>query len=178
MLARHARSRGFSLVELVVIIVILGLALTGVTLVLNKVVEQSPTSLIQTRAMELAQAYLDEIMAKRFDENTGQGGLPRCDSIDNAALACSNSLSSDSGEINRRLYDDVDDYNGLNEQPPQALSTGANLTNYDGYRVQVSVAYAGSDLGLASNRHAKRITVSITTPTGNTVPVSSYRVNF
>ena len=76
------------------------------------------------------------------------------------------------------LFDDVDDYDGLDEQPPTSIVDGSDLTNYNSYRVQVSVVYAGTELGFADNRHAKRITLNVTTPLGNTLPVSVYRVNF
>ena len=174
---RQRQTRGYTLIELVVVIVVLSLALTGVTLTINRAVQQSPEALVQTRAMELAQTYLDEIFSKRYDELTGQGGVPRCDSTDNSAQACTNTLGSEEGS-NRLLFDDVDDYDGLNEQPPTSIVDGSNLLNYDSYAVQVSVIYAGSELGFASNRRAKRVTINITTPLGNTIPVSVYRVNF
>lgn len=171
--------RGFTLIEIIVVIVVLAVALTGVTLVINQAVRQSPEGLIQTRAMELAQAYLDEILTKRFDQNSGQGGTPRCDSTDNGALPCTAAIpTTDPGETSRANFNDVDDYAGLNEQPPVSLTTGIASTLYDGYGVQVSVVYAGSELGLASNQQAKRITVTISTPLGNSIPVSAYRVNF
>jgi len=169
------QQRGFSLIEMIVVIVVLGIGLTGVTLVINETVKQSPRPLVQTRAMELAQTYLDEILAKRFDETSGQGGLPRCDSTDNAAQVCSNTMGNEEGN-SRLLFDDVDDYNNLNNSPPITAS-GTTLSNYDSYRVQIAVTYAGGDLGLA-NRGAKRITVTVTTPLGTTIPVSAYRVNF
>ncbi len=176
MVARH---RGFTLIELIVVIIVLAVALTGVTLVINRAVLQSPEGLLQTRAMELAQTYLDEILSKRFDENTGSGGMPRCNSTDSGALACTASIpTADPAEATRLSYDDVDDYDGLNEQPPLSIVSGAASTLYDDFRVQVSVAYAGTELGLASNQQAKRITVTITTPLGNSIPVSAYRVNF
>jgi MSHA pilin protein MshD len=169
--------RGFTLIEMVVLIVVLGLGLTGVTLVVNQTVQQAPQALVQTRAMELAQAYLDEILQKRFDEQSGQGGIPRCDSTDNMQSPCSSTLGPESGE-SRGTYNDVDDYNGLNEQPP-VDATGTPLSqSYNSYRVQVSVSYAGTELGLSSSRAAKRITVNVTTPLGNVIPVSAYRVNF
>ena len=172
-------SQGYSLIELVVIIVVLAVALTGVTLVINQTVRQSPEALVQSRAMELAQAYMDEIITKRFDENSGQGGVPRCDSSDNAAVACTSTLGPDTGEPSRQQYDDVDDYDNLTEAPPRSLVTGSVLNPvYDGYQIQVSVTYAGSEISLANNRLAKRITISITTPLGNVLPVSAYRVNF
>jgi MSHA pilin protein MshD len=168
-------ANGFTLIEMVVMIVVLGLALTGVTLVINRVVQQSPEALVQTRAMELAQSYLEEILQKRYDENTGQGGIPRCDSTDNNAKACSNTLGPDSET--RNWFNDVDDYNGINDQPPMT-ATGTALSNYQSYRVQVSVSYAGNELGYTDNRRAKRITVSVTTPLGNVIPVTAYRINF
>ena len=176
----HSDARGFTLIELVVLILVLGLALTGVTLVINHVVEQSPKALVQTRAMELAQSYLEEILQKRFDETTGQGGIPRCDSTDTNAVACSNTLGPDAlgaGTEARQQFDDVDDYNGVNDQPP-VTATGTAMSNYQSYRVQVSVSYAGTQLGFSDNRRAKRITVNVTTPLGNVIPVSAYRVNF
>jgi MSHA pilin protein MshD len=172
---------GFTLIEMVVLIVVLGVGLTGVTLVINQTVTQAPKALVQTRAMALAQAYLDEILQKRYDQTSGQGGIPRCDSSDNLAVACSASLGPDSvsplGLETRGSYNDVDDYNGVDDQPP-IDATGSAFPNYSGYRVQVSVSYAGSELGYANNRAAKRITVNVTTPLGNVIPVSAYRVNF
>jgi MSHA pilin protein MshD len=171
----NKKQNGFSLIEMVVVIVVLAVALTGVTVAINETVKQSPKPLVQTRAMELAQTYLDEILTKRFDELSGQGGVPRCDSVDNAAQACSNTLGNEEGG-NRLLFDDVDDFQNLDNQPPVTAS-GTTLSNYSSYRVQVSVTYAGGDLGL-NNRAAKRITVTITTPLGTTIPVTAYRVNF
>ena len=171
----HSNARGFTLIEMVVMIVVLGLALTGVTLMINRAVTLAPEALVQTRAMELAQTYLEEILQKRFDQNTGQGGIPRCDSTDTNQLACSNTLGPESEA--RNWFNDVDDYNGVNDQPPIS-ATGNALNNYSGYRVQVSVVYAGNELGYANNRAAKRITVLVTTPLGNVIPVSAYRVNF
>lgn len=171
----HSRANGFTLIELVVLIVVLGLALTGVTLVINRTVAQSPKALVQTRAMDIAQSYLEEILQKRFDQHTGPGGIPRCDSTDNNAVACSNTLGPD-GET-RAWYNDVDDYNGINDSPP-ITATGTSLSDYQSYRVQITVTYAGNELGFANNRQAKRITVSVTTPLGNVIPVSAYRVNY
>lgn len=172
---RPDRQRGFTLVELIVFIVVVGLAVTGVVLVINRTVTQAPQALIQTRALEIAQAYLDEIATRRYDENTGQGGVPRCDSSDPGAQPCSNVLGPE-GET-RATFDDVDDYHGLDDSPPVDVA-GNPFPGYDGYRVQVSVVYAGSELGLASDRLAKRVTLTVTTPLGNAIPVSFYRGNF
>lgn len=170
---------GFSLIELIVVIVVLSLALTGISLVINRTVQQSPEALVQTRAMELAQTYMDEILTKRYDEQSGQGGIPRCDSTDNAAKPCSNTFGADGAvETDRLQYDDVDDYHNLNELPPTSIVDGTNLSNYNSYRVQVAVTYAGNELGLTDNRGAKRITISVTTPLNNVIPVSAYRLNF
>jgi MSHA pilin protein MshD len=172
----RVNNNGFTLIEMVIVIVVLALGLVGVTLVINRTVLQSPQALVQTRAMELAQAYLDDILAKRFDENSGQGGLPRCSSTDHNQKPCSATLGAEEGI--RSDYDDVDDYDGISDDPPLALSTDTALDRYDGYSVSVDVTQAGNELGYADNARAKRITVSVTTPLGNSVPVSAYRVNY
>jgi len=167
---------GFTLVELIVFIVVVSLALTGVMLVINRTVTQAPVALVRTRALEIAQAYLDEIATRRYDENTGQGGVPRCDSADPGAQSCSNLLGPESGET-RASYDDVDDYNGLDDSPPKDVA-GNPFPGYDGYRVQINVAYAGTEVGLSNDRLAKRVTITITAPDGQTIPVAFYRGNF
>lgn len=180
------RQRGFSLVEMVVTIVVMAIVLTGVALVFYTTVRQSPEPLLNMRAAALGQAYLDEILPKRYDENSGQGGIPRCDSTDPGAKPCSTTLGPDVSPTNppnpetRAQYDDVDDYNGLNESPPRD-ALGNVLPGYANYRVQVSVVYAGNGpdgLGLANLQDAKLITVTVTTPSGDRMVFSAYRVNY
>lgn len=168
-----------SLIELVVTIVIMAIVLTGIAVLFFDTVKKTPEPVIDIRAAELGQAYLDEILTKRYDENSGQGGTPRCNSTDPGSKACSTTLGPDPGET-RATYDDVDDYNGLNESPPKD-ALGNTRTGYANYRVQVSVVYAGTGadgLGLASNQDAKLITVTVTSPLGTKMVFSAYRVNY
>ncbi|WP_322567453.1 type IV pilus modification PilV family protein [Thiohalophilus sp.] len=167
---------GFTLVEMVVFIVVLAVGLSGVVLVINRTLLDAPEALVNTRAMEIAQLYLDEIGAKKYDENTPQGGLPPCDSPDGDACTAEASFGPEGSE-SRDLFDDVDDYHN------PAFQTAADadnnpLPNYSDYDVGVTISYAGTELGLANDRLAKRIDLIIRTPRNQQIPVTLYRTNF
>ena len=171
---------GFTLIELVVFIVVVAVGISGTVLAINQSVALAPRTMEQTRAMEIAQAYLDEIATKRYDQRSGQGGLPTCDSPNPGASTnpCSNTLGPEGGE-SRATFNDVDDYHGVNDSPPLDAS-GAVFADphYTDFRVQIDVSYAGSEVGLGNNRFAKRISVVITSPFGQSIPVTVYRSNF
>ena len=109
----HAQA-GMTMIELVVTIVILAIALLGITFAIQGGVSRSADTTLQVRTVALAQAYLDEILGKRFDENTRVRGVPPCRLSAPAGRKCSTTLGPEAGEIRSR-YDDVDDYNGLDE---------------------------------------------------------------
>lgn len=171
-------TRGFSLVELVVFIVVISLALAGVLAGINYAVRHSADPMVNIRAVELGQAYLEEILGKRYDERSAEGGTPRCGQTNPPAPACTGagSLGPDAGEAGRSAYDDVDDYNGLNDSPPRD-PLGAVRAGYEGYGVTVTVAYAGIELGLDQGA-AKRITVDVASPLGQHFVFSAYRSDF
>ncbi len=115
---RHKLSRGFTLIEMVVAIVIIGIAVSGVLLVMNYTTAHSADPIIQTQAVAIAESYMEEIRLHPFADPDG----------------------SDSGET-RANYDDVFDYNGLNEMPTD--QTGAAILGLGSYTVSVTVANAG-----------------------------------
>src|SRR5690606_8207728 len=151
---RHSISlqRGVTLVETIVFIVVVSIALVALIRVFNASVSQSVDPLVRIRALELGQAQLDEILARKFDENTPTGGVPACDSPDGVACA---GIAADSD------YDDVGDYN--------------NYTNsaYSGYVISVSVVNAGGDLGLPVSQ-ARLVSVNVSMPHGDALTLSSY----
>ncbi len=71
--------RGVTLVEMVVVIVILAIALTTITQMVSQATVQGAYTHDETKAIELAQSYLAEIMSRRYDENSPVGGVPPCD---------------------------------------------------------------------------------------------------
>lgn len=165
---------GFTLVELVVAIAVFAIAMTSLIIAFNPATTGSADPILQTRAAELGQAYLEEIIGKRFDENNSVGSQSRCG--DGTAPACTaqGSFGPDAGE-NRSRFDDVDDYDGLTEVPTNAL--GTTRTNYNSYQVAITVTYAGGDLGLNAG-DAKRIDLLITGPNGGQYDFTAYRTNF
>lgn len=167
------RQRGVTLIELITVIVIMGIALIGVTTAISSAVSRSSDVMLETRALALAQSYLDEILSRRFDERSAPRGIPPCrtnctDEVD---------FGPDGGESDREDYDDVDDYDGLDEGYGQADplrdAEGNTRDDYANFRVQVSVRYlelggGGTEENLASEpndltdeQDAKLITVTV-----------------
>ncbi len=152
---RNSQS-GITLIETIVFIVVISIALGTLLQVFNHNVVQSADPAMRIRALEQAQSLLDDILARKFDQNTPTGGVPACGS--SAGLPCAG-ISPDG------VYNDVGDFHGYT----QAVAPG--------YNAVVSVTDAGSELGLANN-HARRITVVVTTPGAAPFTLSAYRVNF
>ena len=80
---------GVSLLELIVFIVVVSIALGALFSVFNHSMVNSVDPIVRVRAMECAQAKLDEIMARKFDENTPSGGVPACGRAETGASGCS-----------------------------------------------------------------------------------------
>ena len=166
---------GATLVELIVTIVIMAIALVSLALTVSFSASHSADSMIEVKLVELGQAYTEEILTKRFDENSPSGGVPACYP---AGTACG-ALGVESET--RSTYDDVDDYDGLDESPP-VDSLGNVRQNYTGFRVQVSVSYmtAAQQLsyGLDDASDAKLIELTISPPSGSPLDFTFYKGNY
>lgn len=152
--------------ELVITIVIISVAIAGVVGAFSLIAGRSADPLNETRAIKLAQLYMDEILARKYDEQTPQGGVPKYSG------ACT---IGPEGSESRSTFDDVDDYDGLTGAPSSA--TGASLNGYQGFAISIRVSCAGVEVGLASS-DAKRIDLQIDAPGGHSFAFSAYRANF
>jgi MSHA pilin protein MshD len=144
---------GVTLVELVVTIVVLSLALSGVFLGIQYTARHSADPMIEHQAAAIADAYLEEIMLRDYDDPDG----------------------SEAGEV-RSTFDDVDDYNGLvNSGARDQLNNPINgLGQYS-----VSVDVNATAFGPAGDTvQAKEVTVTVTHPAGVSFEVIGYRTQY
>ena len=186
---RSHRSGGFTLIELVVGIVLMALAMAFIGGVFFQNPSRSVEPLLQIRATEFGQALMDEILSKKFDENTPDGGVPAC-----TACTASAELGPEDGgggradddEDSRDVYDDVDDYNSYcdTSSPYQDLEdySGAMPSGFESYEMSVCVVYDddynGSDDGAAGD--AKLISIDIYPPPSSSPAISfrAYKGNY
>ncbi|GAB1256940.1 hypothetical protein NBRC116494_14420 [Aurantivibrio plasticivorans] len=155
---RQSFQVGVTLIETVIFIIVVSVGLSVLVTAFSAFLGNSVDPIVQVRALECAQAKLDEIMARKFDENSPTGGVPPCGSAETGATACAG-ISNDSD------FDDVGDYDG------QVDNSRANCS------ISVTVSNAGGDLGLAIAQ-ARLITVDVTSPGGGIVTLSTYKANF
>lgn len=175
---------GFTLIELVIGMLVFAIAMTFFIGLIVPQTTHSIDPIFQVRATELAQSLINEISSKSFDEHSSRNASERCG--DGTAPACTlpNALGPDSES--RSAYNDVDDFEGLDERDGNILSAtgstiGINGRNlYQGFRASVSVFYDadldGSNDGAVGA--AKLITVRVTTPSSEEVVFSTYRYNY
>lgn len=143
-----ARCRGVTLVELIVTIVVIAVAVSGVLALVSATAARSAENLQQVQGVAIAESYLNEILQKPF-------GLDPC------APGCT-----------RTQMDKVGDYNRLVNVGAHD-ATGAPVTNLGSYTVQVTVA--NSALGAVPAPQSELVTVTVTTPDGQTAALSGYR---
>ena len=167
----QTKQKGMTLVEMVISIVLISIAMTAMLTVFSTSMGRSADPLWKNKSLKLAQAYLDEILSKKYDANTPLGGIPAATS---ANISCDVAGPAGGGREN---YDTVDDYNHLSDHPPK-LVTNTSMTGYGEYTVNVTVVCAGDDVGLSENEYAKLITVTVIPPNNASMPFSVYRGNF
>lgn len=170
MIRSPTAQRGVTLVELIITVVIISIALTGTIIAFSNVVGRSSDTLFQSRALALAQAYLDEILGQPFDRETPEGGIPPY----TGACRVTGGDADD-----RDTFRSVDQYDGLVFNPPE-LASGVISEGYEGYSVSISVSCVDTtvELGDGDIQQAKRIEVSISSPINQTAVFSAYRGNF
>jgi MSHA pilin protein MshD len=143
--------RGVNLIELIIAIVVISIAVSGVLLVFTQAVRFSADPMVQTQAIAIAEAYLDEILARPVTD-------------------------PDAGSETRANFDNVGDYAAIVDQPPTDQN-GIPLPGLGDYRVTVAVT-PNVSLGPAGAAvPASRIDVTVTHSTVVNFTLTGYRAN-
>lgn len=160
------KQQGFSLIELVITIVVLGIALTALSSSLFNAVGKNADPLWQSKATQLSQAYLDEILAMKYQDNSPiQGG-----SVGSCSIG-----GTEAGETDRSLFDDVDDYHGLTETASFLDQTSGLASTYSGYNISIQVTCVDAQGNTSNN--SKLIELTVTSPTNESLIFSAYRAD-
>lgn len=194
MLSKLQKQGGFTLVETIVGIVLLGISFAIISSLILPATQQTADILHQVRAAELAQSLLNEIQNKAFDERSDKtGGRVRCGEsgvtcTDDDKLGPENGAGGrdNDGEDERKKYDDVDDYHNLSYAASSIIDSQDQAIDYTGYSLAVTIGndsdYNGVTIAQGDTDDniytAKLITVKVTTPIGGVLTFSTYRANF
>jgi MSHA pilin protein MshD len=155
MCAEPLRKRGFTLLELVLLVAVLSIAAAAVMLAYTAAVRNSADPVVQKQALLAAEALLEEIQLTSYSPQPGTG-----------AGACPA----------RADFDDADDYNGYSTAacPGLVRIDGTPIAGLGAYNASVTVAVSPLN-GVAE---AKLISVTIAGPGGFTLTLAGYRVNY
>ena len=150
---------GVTLVELILSMVIISIALTGVLTVMNLTVSHSADPIIQHQSVAIAESYLEEILSKNYCE----------DDID--TINCPLISGNETGET-RSTFNDVDGFDGLSDTGVKD-HLGNSVAILANYNVSVSV----SAVTLTDSVQAKKVTVTVS-GLGSSVNLVGYRADY
>ncbi len=143
--------RGFTLIEMVLAIVVLGVGLAGVLIAFSSVTRGSADPVVAQQMLAIAEEMLEEIQLKPYAVATNV-----------APAACA-----------RNTYNDVLDYNGFTTSGQICTIDGTPIASLAGYSVQVQVTAAT----LAGVGAARRINVTVTRGTSS-FTLTGWRTDF
>lgn len=151
---QYRSAAGASLIELIIFIIIISIAVTGIFLVMNQVTGHSADALVQKQAQAIAESMLEEVQLKNFST---PGGLPPPYTA-----------------ANRASFDTVTNYNGFSTVGIFSIDNVA-IPGLAAYNLAVTVVPVV--LGTVPNTDAVLITVTVTGPAGFTVTATGYRTS-
>ena len=122
MISRFKNNRGFTLVEVSVVVIILTLAFMVFLKALNTGKSVRVNSEMRTIQGSILSDIENQIRSRRFDENTN--------------APWSHVLGKDMGEISVEQFDDIDDFDEYSI---------TSLTDYPGFGIYVDVFYVNSE---------------------------------
>ena len=136
-------SSGFTLVEMLIAIVIIGIGVTGVMVAYSTSVKGSANALIGKQLVAIADEMMEEILLKPYNSTLASGsGVALCGA----------------GTANRSAFDDVGDYNGYQTSGICTID-GQTIPGLESYNVSVVVINSFNLSGVANTL---RVTVTAT----------------
>jgi MSHA pilin protein MshD len=186
------RQRGLTMIELVMFIVIVGVALAGILAVLNFTTRESADPVRRKQALMIAEGLLEEVQLARFTYCD-----PSSDNADTAASSADCSVPEAFGQgapepVGPRPYDNVNDYVTAAGTPVAAFDVGGKLAdangnpmNVNGYSARLSITPeplgpAGAAIGAAgasADTEVLRIRVEVSYD-DQTLVLDGYRTRY
>lgn len=177
---RNLRRRGFTLIELVLFIAIVGAGVAGVLLAYDYAVRGSADPVVKKQALAIAESLLQEIQQMPFTY---------CDPDDPAVTTATSpagcatpeALGPEAGETRydpNTPFDNVNDYHLFSMNPIRDINNNV-ITGLDAYTASVNVTVLPDNtLPGIINGGALQITVTVTGPANVTVTIDGYRTRY
>lgn len=148
---RLARARGFTMIEAIMAIVIIGVGLAGVLSVFNVNVRNSADPVVRKQLLAVAEEMLEEIALR-----------PYSGSIKQSDPGCA-----------RSTFDDVSDYHLYPTNGKVCNIEGVQIASLSAYTMAVTVV----DNATLDGVPAKRINVTVSRG-GDSITLSTWRTNY
>ena len=176
------RRGGFTLIELIVFIVIVGIAVSGVLIAYDYAVRDSSDPIVRKQALAIAESLLEEIQQMPYTYcDPDDPALSTASSA--AGCATAEATGPEAGETRYSTstpFDNVNDYHGYNtatEVPPGVKDiTGAPITGLSLYNATVTIA--DSALTGVPAGEGLLITVVVVGPANVSVRLDGYRTRY
>ncbi len=151
-------SQGFTLIEMVIAIVVLAAAVSGILFSFTANIGRSADPMIQQQAIIIAQGYLEEAVLKAYNDPDG-GETSSCE------------------EAARIQYDDVADYDCINDAAGAIDQFGGSLAGLSNYNIAVNVSTVNIGAPAVT---ARRIDVIVTHDLSSNINLvlTAYRTSY
>lgn len=156
MIVRHNMShtpynkvRGATLIELIITIIVIGIALSGILNVVILTTSHSADPMVQRQAIAIAESYLEEIVL-----------LPVTASPDTSVAG------------DRSTFDNIADYNGLSDTGV-VDQNGNAIAGLESYSIAVSIVDQS-----VSTINMKAITITVSRPSTQDIVLTGYRADY
>jgi len=195
--ARRRRQDGVTLIELVMFLVVAGIAVAGVVLVYANAVRYSADPSIRKQMLAVAETMLEEAASRPFtlcDPDDADARIAGAALVGAGGCASAvENIGPEAGEArygSRHPFDNVNDYAGFDTTAAQPAGivdrSGTAIASLVGYRARVSASAqplgpAGSVIMATDGNGAPQvllITVTVTAPGGDEVSLSGYRTRY
>ena len=156
------KQRGVTLIEMVIVIVILGIAASSVLTSLGAMSRSSVDPMLKQQMLTIAKSYFDEMNSYRFP----------------AVMPCVAPLPIP----DRAEFSELCDFNTISNETPWDLVAEAANSNLSGYMVQVTIE-SGVTLGDGTNNLTNSnavilMRVTVTGPDGQSLVLQRFRTDW
>lgn len=179
--------RGLSLIELLVFIVVVGIAVTGVLSVYSLNARSSADPMVRKQALAIAESLLEEVLAQPYTYcDPDDANVETASSIADCATP-ETAMGAETGEMrssNVQPYDNVNDYNDFfMPTPPGIVDINNNpVTGLSGYSATVKVQPVANFSGITpvvpGDNVTLLVTVTVNAPGNQGVTLSGYRTRY